>query len=179
MTVDVLCVGTSLTLTEGSREWPIHCDPEPTTEGMLTGVVIPVVDGHLALRWTVDAGVGYTILVTTSVLPTSLPALEPLDGTPVIDEASPSDRPIPGGTGTLVTRSLGSIPDAAEYSISIVCLGPGQLVYSIGQPGRNDHLMSSSPSATARHSPRPSRTPRKPEASTRCSSPPTAGRHGT
>jgi hypothetical protein len=144
VTVDVLCVGTSLTLSEGSREWPVSCNAEPTGEGTQTGFVIPVVDGHLALRWTVDAGVGYTILVTTSVLPTSLPALEPVDGTPVIDEASPSDQPIPDGTGTLVTRSLGSIPDAAEYSISIVCLGPGQLAYSIGQPGRNDHLASSS-----------------------------------
>ena len=37
VTVDVLCVGTSLTLSEGSREWPMQCYPEPTTEAMPIG----------------------------------------------------------------------------------------------------------------------------------------------
>ena len=91
----------------------------------------------------VEPNVGYTILVTTSVLPASLPALEPPGGTVLIDASSPSDRPIAGGSGTRVTQSLGSVPDASDYALSIVCLGPGDLAYSLGQPGRSDFAMSS------------------------------------
>lgn len=145
VTVQLLCVGSNVTLTEGSREWPTACyagaDPNPSPARL----DIPVVDGHLALRWTADPNVGYTILVTTSPLPTSLPALEPFDATTatIIDASSAFDRPLTGSAGTLVTQPVGILPDATDYEINLVCLGPGEMPYSLGQPGRADFVMSS------------------------------------
>ncbi len=143
--VAVGCVGTGLQLTEGSHSWPIGCDPSPAVEPMVALIDVPVADGHMALQWSADRNVGYTILVTTSVLPVNLPALSPFDQTTatIIDAASPFDRPITGGTGTLVTQAIGILPDAPDYQINLVCLGPGEMPYSLGQPGRSDFVMSS------------------------------------
>jgi hypothetical protein len=145
VTVQVHCVGTSLTLTEGSHEWPITCDPEPTADAFPVGIDVPVADGNLALRWTADPNVGYTILVTKSAMPASLPALEPFDATTVtiIDAASSFDRPLTAAAGTRVTQSVGILPDATDYAINLVCLGPGEMPYALGQPGRGDFVMSS------------------------------------
>src|SRR6478736_5864223 len=124
VTVQILCIGSNMTLTEGSREWPIGCYSAADENPLPASLVIPVVDGHLALRWTAEPNVGYTILVTTSALPVSLPALPPFDETTatMIDASSPFDRPVTGGTGTLVTQPIGILPNAPDYAITLVCL---------------------------------------------------------
>ena len=145
VTVQLLCVGSNVTVSEGSREWPNACYAEADPNPSPASLVIPVVDGHLSLRWTAEPNVGYTMLVTTTVLPASLPPLDPADTTaePVIDASSPFDRPLTGGTNTRVTQPVGVLGDAPEYEISVVCLGPGEMPYSLGQPGRSDFVMSS------------------------------------
>lgn len=142
--VAVGCVGTGLTLTEGSHSWPIACDSSPAVDPMVAIVDVPIEDGHMALQWSADRNVGYTIMVTKSAMPGSLPALEPFDGTvvPIIDAASPFDRPLTGSAGTRVTQAVGILPDAPDYEIDLVCLGPGEMPYSLGQPGRSDFVTS-------------------------------------
>ena len=143
--VAVGCVGSGLILTEGSHSWSIECDSSPAVEPMIARIDVPTEEGRLALRWEAQPGVGYTILVTMSVLPASLPVLEPFDGTTttVIDASSGFDRPTGEATGSHVTQSVGILPDATDYAINLVCLGPGEMPYALGQPGRGDFVLSS------------------------------------
>ena len=137
-------------------------------------------DGHLALRWTVDAGRRlHDPRHDERPLPTSLPALRAArrGDAPIID-ASSAVRPAAHGerTGTLVTQPVGTIRDAAEYAISTwSASGRASCAYSIGQPGtRLTSLMSSTIVVRRQDRSRESFSQRREVAigpSTRCSSP--------
>ena len=81
----------------------------------------------------------------TSVPPTSLPALGPPDR-----PSRPSSMPRVRSTGRsrraparASTQSVGVVPDAPEYAIDLVCLGPGEMAV-FARPAGADRLRMSS-----------------------------------
>ncbi len=72
-----------------------------------------------------------------------LPLPEFPTGDLAFDVSSEHDVPT-GEAGTVMTQTLGTLPNAPLYELSIVCLGPGELTYRIGGPGAQDPAVSSS-----------------------------------
>jgi hypothetical protein len=75
--------------------------------------------------------------------PDSLSTISPADAgwtwTPSIDEATEFDVPQPVATGDRNSRQVGQLPPGLIYQFAYICLGPGDIELSIGEPGSPQH----------------------------------------
>jgi hypothetical protein len=104
---------------------------------------LPTTDGRTAWAETVFAFRAHGAVSSPGPLAGTLPRIAPPDGTLAFDESSPN-LGFTGAAGNVVTRTLGTLPEAPSYELSIVCLGPGELAYSIVEAASSDPVMSSS-----------------------------------
>lgn len=142
VTVKVACVGDGVVaFAVAGHTKSTNC--APATEGSdraenPTLFTYPISDALFDGSWTVSDGVAFTFLAETVPLPDRLPALWIPAGKVDVDAASASDRPVPDRPGSTTTRTVGRLPESATQRIVLVCLGPGDLTFSLGPVGQPD-----------------------------------------
>jgi hypothetical protein len=110
---------------------------------LVARATLPTTDGRIVWTETVFAFRAHAAVASPGVLAGTLPRIAAPEGTLAFDESSPNRAPT-GTAGSVVTRTLGSLPEAASYELSVVCLGPGELTYAVVESDTSDPIMSSS-----------------------------------